>query len=1392
MNYDRIIEIVVRTSHPELLTGLDLWLRLGLVSDAQVKKIAHQHLSCRLPEPILREDIFAPEVEENSQTPVLTKVNILGAAWQSLRDELSVRWLLFLGVFLVVLSSGVLAASQWQNFPPFAQYAVLWGYTIVFWVVGLWLGKQENLRITSQTLQNISLLLIPINFWSIDSFRLGSNLVEWVTIGIAFISLTTIAFVWSRLRLANPLYSIAFLVLSCLHWQLPNYSLIAVYLGTIGTVVCLSWEIVIQRDRSSLSGKKTGWSLVIFALVVLLVRAIFVLEVAPVDLGLAIALCGWLLTYLASKSSQVVAENTNSAIEIVAEDRNDDLSLEGVISTAGNAVGIEFDRDESVNLSLAFPNKVLSRIGMGLIFLGWLIPVFNLIISYINPNNREWLVIQSSIAGILGIYVFWKALIINWRRRDLVLLFIIGLQEVLLLKELIPSQIRKGFSVKAVVISQAQTHPYAIYGVTGFIYIFTWIYIANWLARNDKKELARCAENMLLIFGIILTCVSLPIPACRSINLLLSFLTLFYFAIDRLPYRHNLIYFTHIVSLLALFSHLDWWFPNLSQVVRFYIFLAIAILELAMSIFGVNTEYIPANGNYRKIWCGSSWYFGLIFSVMSYVYLWNNFNLNINYLINSNNLPTISAYSVLPWLLVPVTLTFVASQTRQSRRRQTAAILTPTIQPPETGISNTTNQTPQSRSEIAAIYSCIALVIAQTLTVWQPETRIFGLAVAIGLMIPNTRYLVTLEAALLHIGFVLSFIVALLWENFSSQDFPRSMPLARFAPVLALLTLGLWLFRAYIGKNTGNLTTLYAKAADIWANILFYLNFFILIAYYLAFGLSSLTPTLSFILAIILESLFKASSSLYHSPWQALIASFVLTAAIIYRYRQPIDKPAIYKLACLIAFIIFQSNFISDGTRLTLSVAYIIVGFIAIFAIDRFRRDLPQYRTFQTLPPFYAALSIFWRLGEFNNYTGWLTIGAAILGICVAKARFFNNKLTYLSLGLVSLGIYEIFIYEMSKATGGSKADGLTVLTVVTAVIALIYRIFVWQWRKRGKDSYFSLSLNTILICAHTHWAIASLLKIFSAAIALETAPKIPALSYISIGISIILGLYAIVQGRDSQNEENQPHTDWWVYVGIVEIIATLVYARFLWVQLSIIDPWRILLISIVALIIYQLPWQSWGWQTKPWHRISLLAPLLSAIVTPYDISYISLFIVAAFYGRIAYQQKNIRWSYLSLAFFDWGICRLLIEKQLKDSLWYAIVFGLSLLYIAQFDRALITISQRKNRHYLRIIGSSIICVVALILHQESGIIPSIISLVFIFSGLALRIRAFLFVGTISFLMTAFYQLVVLVFSYSFLKWIIGLGTGIALISIAANFERRREQILNLLQGWFVQLREWQ
>ena len=121
------IEARVRSDRAELLDGLDIWLQLGLISQAQVKKIARHQLCCPLPV----EDFLSPQSQDTipSTAALIPAVpatpNLLQRVWQSFLDELSIRWLLFLGIFLVVVSSGVLAASQWQNFPDYGQYLIL-------------------------------------------------------------------------------------------------------------------------------------------------------------------------------------------------------------------------------------------------------------------------------------------------------------------------------------------------------------------------------------------------------------------------------------------------------------------------------------------------------------------------------------------------------------------------------------------------------------------------------------------------------------------------------------------------------------------------------------------------------------------------------------------------------------------------------------------------------------------------------------------------------------------------------------------------------------------------------------------------------------------------------------------------------------------------------------------------------------------------------------------------------------------------------------------------------------------------------------------------------------------------------------------------------------------
>ena len=86
------VELEVRTSDPRLLEGLEVWLRLGLVSDAWVKQVARSWLCCPLPEPARSPAPIAPAQQPNrkERSP---------APLQAITAELSVVWLLLVGAW---------------------------------------------------------------------------------------------------------------------------------------------------------------------------------------------------------------------------------------------------------------------------------------------------------------------------------------------------------------------------------------------------------------------------------------------------------------------------------------------------------------------------------------------------------------------------------------------------------------------------------------------------------------------------------------------------------------------------------------------------------------------------------------------------------------------------------------------------------------------------------------------------------------------------------------------------------------------------------------------------------------------------------------------------------------------------------------------------------------------------------------------------------------------------------------------------------------------------------------------------------------------------------------------------------------------------------------------
>ncbi|HEY9664568.1 MAG TPA: hypothetical protein V6C65_39510, partial [Allocoleopsis sp.] len=367
---DRPILIRLASAHhPELLTGLEVWLELGLLSDEQVRQFCRDYLTSPLPSPSIapaaapveqpsvvvtrrnreldRTDFLPPDAAAPARSippasapdpsrstasrspasapipsgsPASEPTTLIGRTLQAFMAEISVIWLLFLGVFLVVVSSGVLAASQWQNFSSIGQYGILFAYTLVFFGASVWAGRQPHLHLTARMLQITTLLIIPVNFWTMSAFGLARSVAGVGMAIVACLSLTAISWVLLRpasdLVRSNPsprLTAINGIGLSWLHWgwSIAGIPLIATYIGTIGTALILFVQAR-QAHQPARPPQGTPSSpaspalplfspatiVITLSTLLLIGRAILQANVPLSQLGLAMGVSGWLLCWL--------------------------------------------------------------------------------------------------------------------------------------------------------------------------------------------------------------------------------------------------------------------------------------------------------------------------------------------------------------------------------------------------------------------------------------------------------------------------------------------------------------------------------------------------------------------------------------------------------------------------------------------------------------------------------------------------------------------------------------------------------------------------------------------------------------------------------------------------------------------------------------------------------------------------------------------------------------------------------------------------------------------------------------------------------------------------------------------------------------------------------------
>jgi hypothetical protein len=1287
-NGDRLIHIqlTVPVDQTALLEGLEIWQRLGLISDMQLRRLGQLHLTCAVPEAVpevvaIADPPILIDAEQSGQLAAIVPaptsadiaaVPILTRRIQSLMAEISVIWLLFLGVFMVVVSSGALAASQWRNFPPVGQYGILATYTLAFWAASLWSSRQTNLRLTSQMLQITTLLIIPINFWVMDQLQVWGQFVGWVVaLGIAAILTAIMHQLLQPLPPVHPrLLLLTSMGLSWLHWGWgwSGFPLIATYAGTIAAAISLfihdrdqprqeqEEEISLQEDRGAFlsPNRRLAPSVmtVMVATLLLIARAGWVAQVPIAQLGLALGICGWLLCW---RSRQMV------------------------------------------------DHTLWYGSGMGFLLVGWLVSV---------TTEVPWQAI--AVSGLV-IWLYCTQLVRRWQAQDVTLLFLVGLQAYWLLWRVIPADIRQGIlNVCAQIAGSTFTSP-NLAGVGFFPYVGLTLWLAIWLRRRQQVRLANYTEWLALGLGVTLTLLSLTNPLIRSLNLILSTLALA--ALVRQRQQPVLVGLTHTVGLGAIASAIDWWFPYLN-VEQWAVLLLI----------GMVGEWALSASRHGDRWRQSAWYLGWVLAGISYL------------LLAEKGLFTSNEWGVV-WLVTPISLTLLAW------RSQTIAW-----------------STDFPRPRLTAELSILALLLVQPLTLIWAMPRLLSLGVATGLMVLNTRKLQQFLPAVLTIGFALSFAAALIWQGCSDR-----LTLDGTASLWSIAILVLWLLRASLGRWDTVLSRHYVKASDRWASFLSSVHLL---------GLTVYTLTLYL-------DLQQLGSQHPVTGW--LTATLLLTGAIAYRLWQQSSNFGFCGLAWGVELLIAEglaqglnsTITASEGLGWKLAIANLALGLASQAAGDFWvRRSNHAYRwSWHFIPIADAILGVIFSLGHFTATSGLYLFAAALVGIGVGRRHPALKPLTYLSLLGVSVAAYELLIYQLLQAQGGSVGDGIVLLAGLAIALAVIYRGL-----SRWLVPYLRLSTTTLTAIAQIHWVISSGLLLLAL-----VSPLSQTGSWLWVSVTTLLAIDALIQGR------SQPR---WIYAGIVAAVSAVSQALYLIVpEPESLLTWAGAIASGFAYGMYCLPWVRWGWQIKPWQRSAIGLPGAIVLLTVQEIGIPGLLVTAAFYAWVARIQTRIRLSYISLLLTDWGMLRWLNAAQVQEPLWYASVLGGSLLYVAQIDPGLRSPTEREKRHLLRCLAVGLICLTGFYQSETDrwlALLTLGFSIALILAGLMLQIRAFLYVGTATFMLQILRQLWLLIGDYSLALWAIGILVGLAFIWIAATFESRRSQMTALIRYWTVQLEEWE
>ncbi len=1311
---DRLkIELLIDAAHPDLLEGLDEWLRLGLISDRQVLLLAKNQLCQPLPmteNPFMAQAIAPPPsrkvvtpppmaipaATEDDPFPALnaaptprptppttppttTPKRTITApppprqpSWgeqvlESFMAEVAVIWLLFLGVFLVVASSAAIAAIQWRSITPVTQYSILLGYTLAFGGAGLWAGAQAKLKVTGRMLQIATLLIIPVNFWMMDGFHLWGSATGWIMMAIGSIALGLLQ--WRLLQTSSPLNQANSLLLNALQWgwQLSFVPISFTYIGTVATAFV---QAIAQRSRNTEEEDDPRRSLstiaIGFATLLLVSRAVFVTGVPLSRFGLALGIVGWLFYWL--------------------------------------------DRDEFGTL--------WQQIGAALLGMGWLISFLPDAEAVASGFDPLW---QTLAISGLGLWALADRFHRFWEKSALLAFWAIGLQTYALLRVIFPPGMRRSIMTTLQEAANLQAGAFELTGIGFSGYILFTLALAHYLQSTPRPRLAVLTKQLALGLGLVLALPSLFSPLVRAIYFsFAAAIVLFYWWREDLQVRHMprssatvqhhpLIYLAHVSGVIGIISWIQWSIPNLRAQDWASILLVGALLEWGLA--AVSRD---------KFWQKSAWFIGVAQATCAYPLLLQSIDMSGH-----------AAYNGLPWLAVPTALTGLGTIPRIAYRRESSFL------------------------------SIIAALLSLLITFTDLNPLLIALAVSTVLLVINTHQLRHISIAAIGIGTGLMYSGLQSWSLFGRPE-PRWYVLG-----MAIALWLLWLLRDALDRwdrrqtdTTEQVPTalLFLDAANGWG-----------IAGALAIG--------TILGSCVFVGLIDAMAGL---PWHELtIAGAVAFIAILYRISQQPTNLGLWGLAIGAELLINLTAEWLDAPLAYRLISTMILAFGTLLIGEWWQRDPDRsthWTSFYGVPLFYGAMALLLGHLEFTATTGLATIAVACLALTLGRRS--PKLLAASSLGLVgiTIGAYEWLIHFLMQSTGGNAGDGITLLAMLPATLGLAY-----SGLKKPLNRFFHIPRSGVTIASLLHWALGSTIGLAAPFFGLSGLGE-----WLWIGTIAILAITVTWQGRRKSIL---------IYPALLQWSSAIGYLLHQFLPEAFLLSWLGLFAAIFMGVIYLLPWQDWGWDEQPWHDGSLGLPLIAATLTMPHITVPTLLLIGGGYGLLAWQQQRIRLSYWGVGFACWGLWRWLAELNVSEPVWYVGVFSLALMYLIEVEPAFQVANARQQRHLMRCGAIGMFCLTLFYQGTITGfwsVITVVIALGLITVGLLRRTRAYLYVGTLTFLIAVLRTLWIFVLDYSLLLWAIGIAIGILLIWIAATFESRRSQTIAFVQYWLDELGEWE